>query len=157
MLILWEHSFSHHQPTFVYLRNSLLFFYYHFQWHTPFLNSYHQRFLGCPMREQPSLSSSHRLVLEGRAGEAIRAATVGGVGGILITIILLPSLFLILPPLYDFLRPHIWLILILVSVYMIIKLSRNFEALIWASALFSSQVQWAGSCFRRPYHQVLGS
>ncbi|QHN08340.1 hypothetical protein FZP68_06090 [Methanothermobacter sp. THM-2] len=103
-----------------------------------------------------SVLPAHRMVLEGRAMEAIRAATVGGVGGILITITILPLLFLILPPLYDFLRPNIWLILILVSVYMIIKLSRNLEAIIWASVLFLFSGAMGWLMFQTPLSPGLG-
>ncbi|AAB86172.1 conserved protein [Methanothermobacter thermautotrophicus str. Delta H] len=103
-----------------------------------------------------SVLPGHRMVLEGRAGEAIRAATVGGVGGILLTIILLPFLLLALPPLYGFIRPHIWLILILVSGYMMLKLSRNFETLLWAVILFLFSGAMGWIIFQAPISPGLG-
>ncbi|NLU03393.1 MAG: hypothetical protein GXW97_00305 [Methanothermobacter sp.] len=103
-----------------------------------------------------SVLPGHRMVLEGRAGEAIRAATVGGVGGILLTIILLPFLLLALTPLYGFIRPHIWLILILVSGYMMLKLSRNFETLLWAVILFLFSGAMGWIIFQAPISPGLG-
>ncbi|BAZ99692.1 tripartite tricarboxylate transporter permease [Methanothermobacter sp. EMTCatA1] len=103
-----------------------------------------------------SVLPGHRMVLEGRAGEAIRAATIGGVGGILLTIILLPFLLLALPPLYGFIRPHIWLILILVSGYMMLKLSRNFETLLWAVILFLFSGAMGWIIFQAPISPGLG-
>lgn len=94
-------------------------------------------FLGVP-EEATALSilPGHRMVLEGRSKEAIRLVALGGFGAIIVTIILLPLFILFLPPLYSSLKPYIWIILVLVSIYMLFKLSNDLKTLLWSSILF---------------------
>ncbi|MCK9152187.1 tripartite tricarboxylate transporter permease [Methanobacterium alcaliphilum] len=94
-------------------------------------------FLGVP-EEATALSilPGHRMVLEGRSREAIRLVAVGGFGAIMITILLLPLFVIFLPPLYGFLKPYIWIILIIMSIYMLIRLSADLNTFLWSLFLF---------------------
>ncbi|MDO8870990.1 MAG: tripartite tricarboxylate transporter permease [Methanobacteriaceae archaeon] len=83
-----------------------------------------------------SILPGHRMVLEGRAREAIRLVALGGFGAIIVTIFLLPLFIMILPSLYEFIRPYIWIILVLVSIYMIMRLSKDTNTRIWSGILF---------------------
>jgi putative membrane protein len=85
-----------------------------------------------------SILPGHRMVLEGRAREAIRLVAMGGFGAIIVTIFLLPLFIMFLPPLYGFIRPYIWIFLVLVSIYMIIRLSKDIKSRIWSGILFLS-------------------
>lgn len=83
-----------------------------------------------------SILPGHRMVLEGRAREAIRLVAVGGFGAIIVTIFLLPLFIMMLPPIYNFIRPFIWIILVLVSIYMIMRLSHDWMGRLWSLVLF---------------------
>ncbi len=83
-----------------------------------------------------SILPGHRMVLEGRAREAIRLVAMGGFGAIIVTIFLLPLFIMILPPLYEIIRPYIWIILVFVSIYMIVRLSNDFKTRAWSFILF---------------------
>ena len=61
-----------------------------------------------------SVLPGHRMVLEGRAMEAVRLATIS-CGGIILTLIMLHPLFIVLPPLYGLIKPYMWILLVLVS------------------------------------------
>jgi putative membrane protein len=83
-----------------------------------------------------SVLPGHHLMLEGRGREAIRLVALGGFGAILVTILLLPIFALILPPLYGFLKPYIWIILTVVVIYMFIRLNRDLKSMAWAVVIF---------------------
>lgn len=94
-------------------------------------------FLGVPEEGTVlSVMPGHHLLLQGRGKEAIRLVSLGGFGAMITTILLLPLFMVGLPPLYGFLKPYIWIILSVVVVYMLIRLSRDWNALIWSSILF---------------------
>ncbi len=94
-------------------------------------------FLGVPEEGTVlSIMPGHYLLLQGRGKEAIRLVSLGGFGAMLITILLLPVFMLVLPVLYGFLKPYIWIILSVTVVYMIHRLSKDFNSLIWSSILF---------------------
>ncbi len=101
--------------------------------------------LGVP-EESTALSvlPGHRMVLQGRAREAIRLVALGGFGAILITILLLPLFIMILPPFYYLIKPYIWILLIFGSFYMIIRLSKDLKTFFWSLVLFlfSGIVGW---------------
>ncbi|EKF85806.1 tripartite tricarboxylate transporter permease [Methanobacterium formicicum] len=94
-------------------------------------------FLGVPEEGTVlSVMPGHHLLLQGRGKEAIRLVSLGGFGAMITTILLLPLFMAGLPPLYGFLKPYIWIILSVVVVYMLIRLSRDWNSLIWSSILF---------------------
>jgi putative membrane protein len=94
-------------------------------------------FLGVPEEGTVlSVMPGHHLLLQGRGKEAIRLVSLGGFGAMITTILLLPLFMVGLPPLYGFLKPYIWIILLVVVVYMLIRLSRDWNSLIWSSILF---------------------
>jgi len=78
----------------------------------------------------------HRMVLDGRGKEAIRIVTLGGYGAIIVTIALLPLFALILPPVQELVKPYTWIILLVVSIYMIYRLSSGKRELFWSAVLF---------------------
>ncbi|MGV8144601.1 MAG: tripartite tricarboxylate transporter permease [Methanothermobacter sp.] len=94
-------------------------------------------FLGVP--EEGTVMSvlpGHHLLLQGRGKEAIRLVALGGFGAILVTILLLPIFALILPTLYSFMKPYIWILLVAVVVYMFIRLNRDLNSIAWSVVLF---------------------
>ena len=94
-------------------------------------------FLGVP--EEGTVMSvlpGHHLLLQGRGKEAIRLVALGGFGAILVTILLLPIFALILPPLYSFMKPYIWILLVIVVIYMFIRLNRDLNSIAWSVVLF---------------------
>jgi putative membrane protein len=76
------------------------------------------------------------MVIEGKGKEAVRLAAVGGFGAIIITILLLPLFFVLLPAIYGPIRPYIWILLVIIVIYMIIRLSKDLNSLFWSTSLF---------------------
>lgn len=94
-------------------------------------------FLGVPEEgTMLSVMPGHHMLLQGRGKEAIRLVALGGFGSILVTITLLPVFMMVLPPLYHFLKPYMWILLIIVVVIMIIRLNRDKISMAWSTALF---------------------
>lgn len=83
-----------------------------------------------------SILPGHKMILEGRGREAIRLVALGGFGAILVTIVALPLFIMFLPPIYLFIKPYIWILLVLVSIFMIIRLSRDATAIFWSTTIF---------------------
>ncbi|MDL2246322.1 tripartite tricarboxylate transporter permease [Methanobrevibacter sp. OttesenSCG-928-K11] len=83
-----------------------------------------------------SILPGHRMVLEGRAKETIRIVSIGGYGAIIITIILLPIFAVILPLFHEISKPVTWIILLVVSIYLIHKLTRTNRDFLWSLFLF---------------------
>ena len=83
-----------------------------------------------------SILPGHRMVLEGRSKEAIRIVSVGGFGAILVVILMLPVFAVALPFLQGISKPYTWMILTIVSVYMIHRLSNGKVAFLWSLLLF---------------------
>jgi putative membrane protein len=83
-----------------------------------------------------SILPGHKMVLEGRAKEAIRIVSLGGFGAIIIIILLLPIFAVILPFAQVLVKPYTFIILLVVSIYMLWKLSNGFKKFIWSSILF---------------------
>ena len=94
-------------------------------------------FLGVPEEGTVlSVMPGHYLLLQGRGKEAIRLVSLGGFVAMIITILLLPLFMAVLPLLYGLLKPYIWMILSVTVVYMIHRLSRDLNSLIWSSIIF---------------------
>lgn len=83
-----------------------------------------------------SVLPGHRMVLEGRSKEAIRIVSVGGFGAIVMVILLLPFFSIALPFFNSISKPYTWILLLVVSVYLIYRLSANRIAFLWSLLLF---------------------
>lgn len=83
-----------------------------------------------------SVMPGHYMILQGRGKEAIRLVALGGFGSVIVTIILLPIFMASLPLLYGILKPIIWLLLIIVSIYMLIRLNRDLKSFLWSAVIF---------------------
>ena len=66
-----------------------------------------------------SVLPGHKLLMEGRGFEAIKLSVIGGLGGIIFSIAILPVFALTIPSFYELIRPHIHLILIPAVAWMI--------------------------------------
>lgn len=94
-------------------------------------------FLGVPEEGTVlSVLPGHQLLLEGRGKEAVRLAAAGGFGAILITVVLLPIFIMILPAVYGQIKPYIWILLVIITIFMFIRLNNNLKSLIWSVVLF---------------------
>jgi len=83
-----------------------------------------------------SILPGHRMVLEGRSKEAIRIVSLGGFGAIIVVILMLPVFATVLPIAHEFIKPYTFFILLIVSVFLLWKLTRGIKAFIWVSILF---------------------
>lgn len=83
-----------------------------------------------------SILPGHRMVLQGRSKEVIRIVSVGGFGGIIVTIVMLPIFSVILPLLHDISKPFTWAILLFASVYLTYSLTRSTRDFLWSLLLF---------------------
>ena len=107
--------------------------------------------LGVPQENTAmSILPGHRMVLEGRSKEAIRIVSIGGYGAIIVTIILLPIFAIILPFLSETLKPITWLILIVVSIYLIYKLTKTYKDFLWSLFLFITSGILGFTIFQTP-------
>ena len=95
-------------------------------------------FLGVPDEGTVlSILPGHYFMLQGRGKQAIRLITLGGFGSLLVTIILLPLFAWFLPPIYVFIKPYIYLILISAVVYMLLRLNSDIYSIVWSTFLFT--------------------
>ncbi len=96
-----------------------------------FVNFIPSIFLGAPEDATVlGVLPGHRMLLEGRGTEAVRVAVIGCIGGVLFSIAIIPIFALIIPNLYELLRPQIHWLLIAVVSYMIFREKRKLIALI---------------------------
>ncbi|WP_424353931.1 tripartite tricarboxylate transporter permease [Methanobacterium sp. MBAC-LM] len=94
-------------------------------------------FLGVPEEGTVlSVLPGHQLLLEGRGKDAVRLAAAGGFGAILITVILLPIFIMVLPAVYGQIKPYIWILLVIITMFMFIRLNNNLKSLMWSVVLF---------------------
>ncbi len=91
--------------------------------------------LGAP-EESTSLGvlPGHKLLLEGRGFEAIKLCATGSLGGVLFSISTLPLFVLIIPTVYEIIRPHIHWLLISVIGYLILE--ENWKVACYAFGVF---------------------
>ena len=93
--------------------------------------------LGVPQEgTATSILPGHRMVLQGRSKEVIRIVSVGGFGAIIVTIAMLPIFAIALPILHDISKPFTWMILLVASIYLTHRLTRNFRDFLWSLLLF---------------------
>jgi len=83
-----------------------------------------------------SILPGHRMVLEGRSKEAIRIVSLGGFGAIVVIILMLPIFAVVLPATQEIIKPYTFIILLVVSLYLLWKLTNGRKAFIWSSVLF---------------------
>jgi len=83
-----------------------------------------------------SILPGHKMILEGEGKKAIRLTAIGGLGGIIFTILALPLSIILLPPTYELLRPYIGLLLLIISIYLLINLNKNLETTAWSIIIF---------------------
>lgn len=90
-------------------------------------------FLGAP-EESTALSilPGHELLLKGKGYEAVKLTSSGCIIGIFLLFIVVPLSIIILPPIYDYIKTAIPFILILSSLFLILREKRWF----WAFFLF---------------------
>jgi putative membrane protein len=94
-------------------------------------------FLGVPEESTVlSVLPGHKLLLEGRGKDAVRLAAAGGFGAILITVVLLPIFIMILPAVYGQIKPYIWILLVIITIFMFIRLNNKLKSLMWSVVLF---------------------
>ena len=84
------------------------------------------------------------MVLQGRSKEVIRIVSVGGFGAIIVTILMLPIFAIALPIMHEASKPFTWIILLVASIYLTHKLTRNFRDFLWSLMLFvlSGLLDW---------------
>ena len=93
--------------------------------------------LGVPQEgTATSILPGHRMVLQGRSKEVIRIVSVGGFGGIIVTILMLPVFAVALPILHEASKPFTWMILLVASIYLTYRLTRTTRDFIWSLLLF---------------------
>lgn len=83
-----------------------------------------------------SILPGHRMTLEGRSKEAIRIVSLGGFGAIVVIVLMLPIFAVVLPATQEIIKPYTFIILLVVSVYLLWKLTNGKKAFIWSSVLF---------------------
>lgn len=94
-------------------------------------------FLGVPEEGTVlSILPGHALLLEGRGKELIRLVSIGGFGAIIVTILLSPIFIIFIPPIYTFIKPYIWILLIVVISSMMIRMNKNWLSFFWSTFLF---------------------
>ena len=92
-------------------------------------------FLGAPDEDSfLSILPGHKLLLEGKGYFAMIYTLYGGLAALLIIIIFTPIFIFILPIFYPFIQKIMWLILILLSLYLIFIEGKNKK--IWAFIIF---------------------
>jgi putative membrane protein len=84
-------------------------------------------FLGAPDSDTAlSILPGHKLLLEGKAYEAVKLTVIGSLGALVFSVLLVPLLIPFIEYIYPFLRRYIAYILILIVVYMILKDNNKF-------------------------------
>ena len=85
--------------------------------------------LGAPDGSELAVLPGHRMLMQGHGYYAVKLAVVGGFFSVIFVAIILPVIILSVPLLYDFIRPFIYIILILFSSFMILTEKRKVLAL----------------------------
>ena len=79
-------------------------------------------FLGAPDSDTALIVlPGHKLLMKGMGFEAVKLATIGSLLCLVVTIVLIPFVLSFVPVIYEFIQPHIGIILILVVAFMILK------------------------------------
>lgn len=96
-----------------------------------FLDIIPSLFLGVPSPDNVStILPSHKLLLEGKAKEAIILTLIGTIFSIIFVILFSPLIIIALPTIQTFLKEHIHIILILLSLFLILKEKNKLQTFI---------------------------
>ncbi len=99
-----------------------------------FLDTIPSVFFGCPEAENClSVLPGHRMLMEGKGYAAVMLTVIGSFGGLLLSVAVVPLLLHIVDPVYTFLKDYIGYILLLISIFLILKESKS---KFWALAVF---------------------
>ena len=98
-----------------------------------FLDIIPSLFLGVPDDDEAMASlPSHKMLLQGKAFEAVQLSTIGALGGLIVAVIMIPLFLILTERLYGFLESSIALLLIITTGFMIL----NEKNKIWAIIIF---------------------
>ncbi|MBW2995005.1 tripartite tricarboxylate transporter permease [Candidatus Woesearchaeota archaeon] len=90
-------------------------------------------FLGVPDADTAlSILPGHKMLLEGKAFEAVKLTTIGSLLSVIFSIILIPLLIIIVPILFNAIGNLIGWILLVVVVFMVLK-EKNWDKRFWAA------------------------
>ncbi|MBU0929870.1 MAG: tripartite tricarboxylate transporter permease [Nanoarchaeota archaeon] len=97
-----------------------------------FTNAIPSIFLGAP-EESTALAvlPGHSLLLEGRGYEAVKLTIIGSLFGLITVILLVPLLIFIIPLIYSIINNYIAYILIIISLYLIIRDEKKYWAFVF--------------------------
>jgi putative membrane protein len=99
-----------------------------------FLDTIPSTFLGVAEEDTAlSILPGHKMLLEGKGYEAVMLTVIGSLTGLIGALALTPILLKIVPKIYENLREHIGIILILISLFMITKEKNK----LWATIIFT--------------------
>jgi len=89
-------------------------------------------FLGVPEADTAlSILPGHRMLLEGKAFEAVKLTTIGSLLSVIFSILFIPLLIIIVPFLYNAIGKYIGWILLFVVLFMVLK-ERSWNKKFWA-------------------------
>lgn len=93
-------------------------------------------FLGAPEEgTELSVLPAHRLLMEGRGYQAIGLTTLGCLGGLLLSAVMLLPFLLVITPAYELVRPQMhWLLIFIIAA--MIALERSRTGFLWAIVIF---------------------
>lgn len=101
-----------------------------------FLDSIPSIFLGAPDAAMAlGVLPGHRMLLEGKAYEAVKLTVIGSLCCLILTMLVIPILIPFLPILSDYLTPHIGMILLGVVLFMIFK-EKKPKKVLWNCFIF---------------------
>jgi putative membrane protein len=110
--------------------------------------------LGAPDGDSAlSALPGHRLLIAGRGYEAIRCSVIGGLGGILFCLCLLPFLVLIVPAMWSAARPLVWIFLIIFAAIMI-STEKNWRSRFLAAIVFCLAGLFGVLVFQLPFNSL---
>lgn len=92
--------------------------------------------LGAPDSDSAfSVLPGHKLLMKGHGYEAIKLTIIGGLGGILFSVLFLPLILLFVPSVYSSAKPFIWLILLsFVFIMILSEKKKSIAALFFIAA-----------------------
>lgn len=111
-----------------------------------FLNFIPSIFLGAPEEGTVlSLLPTHKMLIEGRALEAVRITAKASLYGVILSLLFLPLAFVLVPVAYSAARAFVVPLLLLAISYLILR-ERSFEKKLWASATFLISGYFGWTC-----------
>ncbi|HII17459.1 TPA: hypothetical protein HA361_06105 [Candidatus Woesearchaeota archaeon] len=101
-----------------------------------FIDSIPSIFLGAPDPDMALAAlPGHRMLLEGKGYEAVKLTVIGSLLSLIATIAIMPLVIPFLPGVYDIIQPYIAHLLIVVTIYMILKAS-TIAKQVWGAIVF---------------------